>query len=354
MKFRYVAALVAAAFGTGPAMTSADTFNLTLATGHPEVFPHVAFLGKVFVPEVERLLKEWGSPHSITWLQAYGGTLVKTGSELQALQQGVIDVAFVPTLFSASQLPLEQVTYQAPFISPDDQVIRAAMAKVREGNPAFKEAWDAYGATVLSPGSICDDYNLMLTEPAASLAELEGRRIYAPGPTANWLRDTGMVAVAGNMSEYYQGIQSGIADGVLVLTSAAFPGKYYEVAPHFVKVSLGAQWCSTIAMNTAKLDGLPDDVQTAIKTAATTYSVNLMETVNANLVKHLDMMAENGATMTEWSDEARREWAEAIPNIAQDWAAAIDAKGLPGSDVLKALEAETKALGATPLRDWSE
>ena len=57
MTFRYVAALAAAVFGAGPAAAPAETFNLTLATGHPEVFPHVAFLGKVFVPEVERLLQ---------------------------------------------------------------------------------------------------------------------------------------------------------------------------------------------------------------------------------------------------------------------------------------------------------
>lgn len=354
MKFSCVAAVMAAVFGGGPSVASADTFNLTLATGHPEVFPHVAFLGKIFVPEVERLLEEAGGEHSITWLQAYDGTLVKTGSELQALQQGVIDVAFVPTLFSASQLPLEQVTYQAPFITPDHEVIREAMAKVRAGNPAFKAAWDEYGATVLSPGNICDDYNLMLTEPAESLADLKGRRIYAPGPTANWLRDTGMVAVAGNMSEYYQGIQSGIADGVLVLTSAAYPGKYFEVAPNFVKISLGAQWCSTIAMNTAKLESLPEEVQTALMIAANTYSVELMAAIDAGMAKHLEMMAAGGATIIEWSDEARREWADAIPNIAQEWAAAIDGQNLPGSDVLKSLEDETKALGATPLRSWSE
>ena len=79
-----------------------------------------------------------------------------------------------------------------------------------------------------------------------------------------------------------------------------------------------------------------------------------MTAIDVGMAKHLDLMAAAGATITEWSDDARREWADAIPNIAQEWAATIDGQGLPGSDVLKSLESETKALGATPLRSWSE
>lgn len=346
-------AIAASCISPLPAQAT-QSIGLTLATGHPEVFPHVRFLGEVFVPEVDRILSEAGGHYAIQWRQAYGGTLVRTGSELQALQQGIIDVAFVPTLFSGAQLPLEQVTYQAPFLSPDDQVIRTAMENVRERFPEYAAAWAAFGATVLSPGNICDDYALMLKEPASSLADLAGRRIFAPGPTANWLKETGAVAVAGNMSEYYQGLQTGIADGVIVLTSAAYPGKYHEVAPHFMHAGLGAQWCSTIAINTSRLEGLPEVVRDALAEAAQVYSTRLMEAVNATMAEHVKKMQEEGATIGEWPEEERAKWAAALPNIATEWAEAMEGQGLPGSAVLEALLEEVRAAGAEPLRDWTQ
>lgn len=346
-------AIIASCVVSAMPAQAVERIGLTLATGHPEVFPHVRFLKEVFVPEVDRLLEEAGGDYAIDWRQAYGGTLVRTGSELAAIQQGILDIAFVPTLFSGSQLPLEQVTYQAPFLSPDDEVIRQAMTNVRSRFTEYGDAWATFGATVLSAGNICDDYNLMLKEPAENLADLDGRRIYAPGPTANWLKGTGAVAVAGNMSEYYQGLQSGIADGVLVLTSAAFPGRYHEVAPNFIKVGLGAQWCSTIAINTQRLESLPDPVREAILAAAQAYSNDLMTAVNASMAQHLENMQAEGATVIEWSHEARAEWATALPNIAQEWAEAMAAQDLPGHEVLQALQEEVVAAGAEPLRDWT-
>lgn len=336
----------------GASALAAEPIRLSLATGHPEAFTHVRYLRENFVPEVERLLDEAGADYEIQWQQAYGGTLIKTGSELPALQQGIVDIAYVPMLFYASQLPLEQVTYQAPFLSSDGEVIRDAMESVRGEFQQFDESWSNFGLTMLSTGNLCDDYNLMLKEPAKNLSELRGRRIFAPGPAANWLKETGAVAVAGNMSEYYQGLQSGVADGVLVLQSAMYPGKYHEVAPFLAKVNLGAQWCSAIAINTQKLEGLPEPVQIALKQAAESYSVDLTAAINEAVAEQERIMQEEGLTIIEWSAEGRKEWADALPNIAQDWAATMDGQGLPGSDVLAAMQAAIKASGGTPARDW--
>lgn len=330
-----------------------ETVNLTLATGHPEVFTHVRLLREYFVPEMDRRLAERGD-YRINWLQAYGGTLVRTGSELQALQQGVIDIAYVPTLFYGAQLPLEQVSYQAPFISSDDATVRGAVEAVRAEVPEFAAAWSAFGSTMLTVGAICDDYNLMLREPAHSLADLQGRRIYAPGPAANWLRDTGMVAVAGNMSEYYQGLQTGIADGVLVLTSAAYPGRYHEVAPHLVQVSLGAQWCSVLAINTARLEALPPPVHEVLVEVADDYSAHLMATINDLLAQQIVAMQAEGATVTRWTEAQRAEWAAALPDIATEWAEAMERQNLPGRVVLRGLMDAARARGAEPARNWLE
>ena len=53
------------------------------------------------------------------------------------------------------------------------------------------------------------------------------------------------------------------------------------------------------------------------------------------------------------NDGERREWANAMPNIAVEWAQRLDRKGAPGSAMLKAYIAKLKAAGYSPLRDWA-
>ena len=49
----------------------------------------------------------------------------------------------------------------------------------------------------------------------------------------------------------------------------------------------------------------------------------------------------------------RKQWAEAIPNVAQLWAAGLEEKGVPGNAVLKGFIDKLKAAGADVPRDWS-
>jgi hypothetical protein len=65
-------------------------------------------------------------------------------------------------------------------------------------------------------------------------------------------------------------------------------------------------------------------------------------------------MVAAGAKVREVSPAERKQWANAIPNPALPWAKDLDAKGLPGTKVLKAYMAEMKANGVDFPRDWSK
>jgi hypothetical protein len=56
----------------------------------------------------------------------------------------------------------------------------------------------------------------------------------------------------------------------------------------------------------------------------------------------------------EWSREQRLEWVNSMPNIAAEWVAANEAKGLPAQEVLTAYMAAMRARGAQPLREWDK
>jgi hypothetical protein len=56
----------------------------------------------------------------------------------------------------------------------------------------------------------------------------------------------------------------------------------------------------------------------------------------------------------ELSAEQRAAWANAMPNIATEWAAKLDDAGEPGTDMLNAYLEKLKAAGYEPTRDWSQ
>ena len=52
------------------------------------------------------------------------------------------------------------------------------------------------------------------------------------------------------------------------------------------------------------------------------------------------------------SEADRKKWAFRLPNLAQDWAKANDAKGLPASAILKDYMDAMRAGRATSVRNW--
>ena len=50
--------------------------------------------------------------------------------------------------------------------------------------------------------------------------------------------------------------------------------------------------------------------------------------------------------------DQRLKWANSMPNVAKDWAASLEAKGLPGNAVLKSYMATMRASKQPILRHW--
>ena len=60
-----------------------------------------------------------------------------------------------------------------------------------------------------------------------------------------------------------------------------------------------------------------------------------------------------GGTIVDASADDRIAWANAMPNIASEWAAGLDASGEPGTEMLHAYLGKLQAAGYTGVRDWT-
>lgn len=345
------AGLVATAFGAAqPAF--ADDFNATISAGHPPVFRWVRMMPEAFIPTVQAELAKSG--HTMSFSEQYGGAIAGVGEELEAAEAGLAELAICSSLFDAAKLPLQNVSYYTPFVSDNPRLVNDLMIDLHRTDDRMIKDFDANNTVFIGGAIGIDDYLLMTNFPVTSLADLEGRKIAAPGPAINWLSGTGAVGVAGNLTTYYNELKSGVYDGVIVFASAALPGKLYEVAPYVTRAGLGAQFAGAVCANKDWYEGLPDAAQTALITgadAAQTWYIDDLETAVETSFK---VMAENGATITDLPDDVRAQWAAGMDNAAQTWAKSLDDQGKPGSAILSVYMDAMRAAGATPLRDWDK
>ena len=123
------------------------------------------------------------------------------------------------------------------------------MDKLNDELPAMQSTWLENGIQYLGGPIAIDDYMLMTKFPVKAISDMEGKKIGAPGPAGTWLSGTGAVAVAGDLTTYYNDIKTGVYDGVVSFATAAVPGKLYEVAPYMSKFGFGAQFAGALGAN---------------------------------------------------------------------------------------------------------
>lgn len=346
-----VAGAVWLAFAAAPAQAQ-QTIKLTAAAGHPPVFLWVKTLDEVFIPEVDRKLAA-GGKYRIEWTKAFGGTLIKLGSESKGIADGVADVGVVSTLFEAAKFPLQNISYYTPFGTDNIELMSQTIADLQKNIPAMADAWNKNGLTYLG-GMALDSYHIWTKFPITRLEDLNGKKISAPGPAANWIRGTGAVGVAGSLNTYYEDIKSGVSDGVVVFTTGAWGAKVHEVAPYVTKVNFGAQFAGGIAMNKRRFEKLPAEVQAAIREAGDTWTAAYAK-AQAELVEtRFKEMAAAGAKISELPEAERKRWADALSPVAKTWAADAQSKGLPADQVLNGYMNSLIKAGVKVPRDWSK
>ena len=345
----HLAALAGAALSL-PASAYAETIPVTVVNGHPPIFLWVKHLTETFIPSVDAALE--GTGYDIAWTESYAGTLAEVGGELEALEAGLAEVGVVPTLFEGSNLPLQNVSYIAPFGSDDPMLILDVIHDLHASVPGVVESWHTYDVEYLGGGFALDDYMLMTNFPVESLADLEGHRIGAPGPAVNWLQGTGAVGVSGNLTTYYNDISTGVFDGTIVFATAAAPASLYEVAPYVTLVGFGAMYAGSVVANKTWFDSQPEIVQQAMRDAAVAYTEAYQEELVARVDGAMQAMIEGGAQVSELPAAERAAWAQALPNVPREWADGLDDRDMPGSAMLSGFMQALRDAGAAPPRDW--
>lgn len=350
---RTALALVLAGTTVLPA-SATETIKAVVIDGYPARALWVKEFSNFFIPEVDKRLAEKGN-YKIDWQESYGGSIVKPKGVLEGVNLGLGDIGIVTTIFHSSKLPSQAISAVTPFVAPDSRAVAKAVDEIAKEFPTMQNEFASQDQVYLATGVVLDTYQVFSTQPVKSIKDLEGGKVAGAGMNLRYLEGIeGAAGVRGGLTDFYNMLATGLVDHAMLWPEAAKTFKIAEVAPYMLKVDLGAVNSKTVTVSKPFWDKLPDEVKDVLQEVAVEYRDHVAGIAMDRAAASRDAYVEAGGTIVEVDPAERAAWANAMPDIAAEWAATLDAKGEPGSDMLKAYMAKLQEAGFTPVRDWTK
>ncbi len=348
-------ALLGAALATLTAIPAIaqERISAVVIDGYPARALWVKEFTGFFIPEVDRRLAETGN-YVMDWQENYGGSIVKPRGVLEGVQLGLGDIGIVTTIFHSSKLPSQGLAAVTPFVASDARAVAKAVDEIAREYPAMQNEFAAQNQVYLATGVVLDSYQVFSTSPVASVSDLEGKKIAGAGMNLRYLEGIdGAAGVRGGLTDFYNMLQTGLVDAGMLWPEAAATFKISEVAPYMLNANLGAVNSKTVTVNQDYWNSLPDEVKDVLKAVAVDYRDHVAGIAMDRAAASKAAYVEAGGTIVEVSAEDRASWASAMPNIAQEWAANLNDRGEPGTQMLESYLGKLEAAGFTGVRDWT-
>jgi TRAP-type C4-dicarboxylate transport system substrate-binding protein len=339
--------LVAPAFAT-------ETIKAVVIDGYPAKALWVKEFSGFFIPEVDKRLAESGN-YKMDWQESYGGSIVKPKGVLEGMKLGLGDIGIVTTIFHSSKLPSQAIAAVTPFVAADARAVAKAVDEIAREFPTMQEEFAAQNQVYLATGVVLDTYQVFSKEPISSVSGMEGDKVAGAGMNLRYLEGiNGAAGVRGGLTDFYNMLQTGLVDHAMLWPEAAKTYKIAEVAPHMLKADLGAVNSKTITVNADYWNGLPEEVQNVLKDVAILYRDHVAGIAMDRAAASYDAYVAGGGNVVDVSAEDRASWANAMPNIALEWAKGLDDAGKPGTEMLNAYLGKLEAAGYSGVRNWAE
>jgi len=336
------------------AATAAETIKLTAIDGYPPRALWTKIFINYFIPEVDKRLAKSGK-YKIQWHQAWGGQIVKPRGVLDGIKNKLGDIGIVTTVFHASKLPLNNLPYYTPFSSRNPKVVSKVMDDLSDKFPAFQKQFDDQNQLQLTAYSSIDNYGVFTKEPVKEVSDIKGRKILAAGPNALYIKAVGGVNVLSNLTQQYNDIKTGVADGTVIWPEATITFKLVEVAPYYLETDFGTGVNKSVTINKEVWAKLPNEVKKVLKEVAEDYRDEVARQVIALSDKSIKTFKAKGGKITKLSTEDKKHWADSMPNIAKNLADDVEKRnGYPAHKILSAYMDGLRAAGEKPLRAWDK
>ena len=139
--------------------------------------------------------------------------------------------------------------------------------------------------------------------------------------------------------------QTGVYSGWVMFPSAWVNFKFYEVAKNYTEVGFGAITWHGLTINKTRMAKLPKDVQAIIIEVAKEFEAKTGSVNQENYPKQVAQLKTLGVNVKSVPEAVKLDWANSLKDWPQAMASDLDARGMPGSLVLKTTLEEAEKMG---------
>ena len=278
--------------------------------------------------------------------------MAKRGEDLDAVQNGLLDVAVVNCTSYPDRLPLINIQFPVYF-APTDPDILLPLYKTMFQSKVFINDIERHNTKFLFAAPV-PGKDVISTKPLNTLGDFKGKKIGAIGiyhPKA--LKAIGAVPVSVSAQEAYQSLQTGIIDGFFLPSSAIVSYRLFESAKYVTTLGLGSELVGTTVINRDVWNKLPEDIKKIMEAAAEEAYVYNIKVIKEKTEEAAGVMKKAGVTISDLSQSEKIKWANALEDFPNQWVKEVNGKGLPGSEIMGLFLDTSRKLGHKFPREWS-
>ena len=337
MKKKWIVLVLAIVFGL-VAVQASTAFAKDLkkvALTYSDHIPPMAggniFLKKQYFPRLQEQLAKVGYELDITFYHA--GSLYNSLQQVQACQQGLVDMTVAVLPYELSRFPLHELLDFAFMGWEDGVMLLKVWAGLTEAVPEFKkEMGDGFVEFVrFMPSRKYLHTNM--GPKVRSVADLKGKKIHSVGVNADLMKLIGAVPIKQDNADWYSSLDRGLLDGILVAFDMVAIMKLFEVLnTHILPYEdTFGHTPVTHLFSRKKFEKLPPEVQKVFMDNFQWAS----ETITSyekekNAPGYQKPAREKGNSFIVLTPEETAEYRKADQAVHQMWIKEKEKEGLPG------------------------
>jgi TRAP-type C4-dicarboxylate transport system substrate-binding protein len=260
----------------------------------------------------------------------HGATLTPPGQTYDSVVNGICDIGMSALAYTRGKFPLSEVI-DLPL------GYRSGVAATNLVNEYYKKfkprEFDAVKVLFFhahSPGL------LFTRKPVASLEDMKGMKIRSTGLSNKVVEALGGVPVGMPMTESYDALSKGVADGITCPYEAMWGFKLGEVLHSCTEdYAIAHSTAFFVVINKNKWARMSPSTGTTIEKINEEFIVKYGKAWDEIDIEGKAFMIKKGATIIKLSKAEEARWKTAVKPILDEYVETMKAKNLPGDEVLK-------------------
>lgn len=316
---------------------SAQTVKMRVADVYPVGHTVSNTTVKVFMDDVKKRL---GNKIDFEY---YPAEQLGKGKDLLTLTQtGVVDIGLVVPSYISDKLPLSAVSELPGGYATSCQGTMA-MHRLSTGEGLLaKHEFGPNGVRVLMTHSFAP-FQAFSSKPYESLKSYNGQKLRTLGLVTDLtIKSMGGVPIRISAPEINEAMARGTIDGGLLGVATVTS---YDLTRYLKSATYGESFGGTVvtyAISDANWKKLSPDVQQALTEAGEAATHNGCEQADKAVDTHYDKLKAAGVQIVSLSPADKATFEQHTSSIGKDWAATLDQRGKPGSQVLEAFRSATR------------